>query len=54
MSAIDEARPDYLLILPWNLKKEIVGQMRHVGAWGCKMIVPIPNVEVIDPGDFAP
>jgi hypothetical protein len=47
--AIDEAKPDYLLILPWNLKHEIVAQMRHVGAWGCKMIVPIPHVEVIDP-----
>lgn len=53
VSAIDEARPNYLLILPWNLKAEIVGQMRHVSAWGCKMIVPIPKVEVIDPGDFA-
>ena len=49
ISAIDEAQPDYLLILPWNLKNEIVAQMRHVGAWGCKMVVPIPNVEVIDP-----
>ena len=49
VSAIDEARPDYLLILPWNLKKEIVSQMRHVTAWGCKIIVPIPSVEVIDP-----
>jgi hypothetical protein len=29
--AIDEARPDYLLVLPWNLKQEIVEQMRHVG-----------------------
>jgi predicted TPR repeat methyltransferase len=48
VSAIEEARPDYLLILPWNLKSEIVLQMRHVGAWGCKFIVPIPNVEVID------
>jgi hypothetical protein len=53
VSAIDEARPDYLLILPWNLKKEIVGQMRHVGAWGCKMVVPIPSVEVINPGGIA-
>jgi hypothetical protein len=49
ISAIDEAQPDYLLILPWNLKNEIVAQMRHVGAWGCKMVVPIPSVEVIDP-----
>jgi C-methyltransferase C-terminal domain/Putative zinc binding domain/Methyltransferase domain len=54
VSAIDEVRPDYLLILPWNLKGEIVAQMRHVGSWGCKMVVPIPNVEVIDPRDFAP
>ena len=43
VSAIDEARPDYLLILPWNLKTEIVAQMRHVGDWGCKFIVPIPD-----------
>jgi SAM-dependent methyltransferase len=49
VSAIDEAQPDYLLVLPWNLKNEIVAQMRHVGAWGCKMVFPIPSVEVIDP-----
>jgi hypothetical protein len=53
VSAIDEVRPDYLLILPWNLKNEIVEQMRHVSAWGCKLVVPIPSVEVIDPGDLA-
>jgi 2-polyprenyl-3-methyl-5-hydroxy-6-metoxy-1,4-benzoquinol methylase len=48
VSAIDDARPDYLLILPWNLKHEIVAQMRHVSDWGCKFIVPIPEVHVID------
>jgi SAM-dependent methyltransferase len=53
VSAIDEARPDYLFILPWNLKKEIIAQMRHVGDWGCKFIVPIPRVEVIDPQELA-
>lgn len=52
VSAIDDVRPDYLLILPWNLKNEIVAQMRHVGDWGCKFIVPIPSVEVIDPREF--
>jgi len=52
VEAIDEAKPDYLLILPWNLKNEIVAQMRHVGDWGCKMVVPIPNVEVIDPREL--
>jgi hypothetical protein len=49
VSSIDNARPDYLLVLPWNLKQEIVEQMRHVGSWGCKFIVAIPKVEVIDP-----
>ena len=53
VSAIDRARPDYLLILPWNLKNEIVPQMRRVGDWGCKFIVPIPTVEVIDPRELA-
>lgn len=53
VSAIDDARPDYLLILPWNLKKEIVEQMRHVGDWGCKFIVAIPDVEVIDPREIS-
>ncbi len=53
VSAIDEARPDYLLILPWNLKNEIVTSMRHVGEWGCKFIIPIPSVGVIDPRELA-
>jgi SAM-dependent methyltransferase len=48
VSAIDAARPDYLLILPWNLKHEIVAQMRRVSEWDCKFIVPIPEVHVID------
>ena len=49
VEAIDKAKPDYLLILPWNIKTEIVAQMRHVGEWGCKFIVPIPHAHVIDP-----
>jgi SAM-dependent methyltransferase len=49
VEAIDRHRPDYILILPWNLKAEIVDQMRHVGEWGAKFIVPIPEVSVIDP-----
>lgn len=53
VEAIDEYKPDYLLILPWNLKKEIVAQMRHVGDWGCKFVVPIPNVQIIDPRELA-
>jgi SAM-dependent methyltransferase len=46
---IDSARPDYILILPWNLKREIVEQMGHVRDWGAKFVVPIPTVEIVDP-----
>jgi len=51
VEAIDAAQPDYILILPWNLKQEIVAQMHHVGAWGGKFIVPIPEIAIIDPGE---
>jgi hypothetical protein len=51
VEAIDAARPDYVLILPWNLKDEIVNQMRHVADWGGKFIVPVPEVSVLDPKD---
>jgi hypothetical protein len=44
---IDESRPDYLLILPWNLKDEIVKQMARIRDWGGQFVVPIPNVQVI-------
>jgi hypothetical protein len=49
VDAIDAYRPDYVLILPWNLRDEIVQQMRHVADWGCRFVVPIPEVAVIDP-----
>ena len=52
IEAIDCARPDYVLILPWNLKDEIVRQMRHIGDWGGKFIIPIPELTVIDPKEL--
>lgn len=45
--AIIEAKPDYVLILPWNLKDEIVAQMAEVRSWGGKFVVPIPTVQVL-------
>jgi hypothetical protein len=44
---IDETKPDYVLILPWNLKHEIMEQMRHIRQWGGQFIVPIPELEIV-------
>ncbi len=43
---IRETRPDYLVILPWNLKDEIMQQMSYIREWGGQFIVPIPNATV--------
>ncbi len=45
--AIMEARPDYLLILPWNLEAEITAQMAGIRDWGGRFVVPIPTVRVL-------
>jgi hypothetical protein len=44
---IDEVKPDYILILPWNFRDEILQQMAHVREWGAKFIVPIPEATVL-------
>jgi SAM-dependent methyltransferase len=44
---IGETRPDYVLILPWNLREEISQQMAHINHWGGRFVVPIPQVEVL-------
>lgn len=43
---IRETRPDYLLILPWNLRNEIMQQMAFIREWGGKFIVPIPKATI--------
>lgn len=45
---IRETRPDYLLILPWNLKDEIIKQNAFIREWGGKFVVPIPEVQIHD------
>lgn len=45
---IFETKPDYVLILPWNLEAEIVNQMAGIRAWGGKFVVPIPEIKVLD------
>jgi SAM-dependent methyltransferase len=44
---IREDKPDYILILPWNIKDEIMEQMSYVREWGGKFVVPIPEVKVL-------
>lgn len=44
---IQRTKPDYVLILPWNLKEEIIEQMGFIGEWGGQFVVPIPEVQVI-------
>ncbi|MDF5724221.1 MAG: class I SAM-dependent methyltransferase [Rhizonema sp. PD37] len=43
---IRETQPDYILILPWNLKEEIMKQMAFIGEWDGQFVVPIPKVQV--------
>lgn len=44
---IAQTKPDLLVLLPWNLSKEIVAQMNYTRNWGCQFVVPIPEVSVI-------
>jgi len=44
---IREYEPDYVVILPWNLKNEIMQQLEFIRAWGGKFVVPIPGVQVL-------
>ncbi len=43
---IRETKPDYLLLLPWNLREEIMQQMSYIREWGGKFVVPIPETKV--------
>jgi SAM-dependent methyltransferase len=45
---IQAERPDYILVLPWNLQHEILEQLHYVRAWGAKFIVPIPEAQIVD------
>jgi C-methyltransferase C-terminal domain len=45
---IRETKPDYVLLLPWNLAEEITGQLRYIREWGGRCVVPIPSVRVLD------
>jgi len=45
---IDATKPDFVLILPWNLQDEIVQQLDHIDEWGGKCVVPIPELRILE------
>lgn len=45
---VAEVKPDYLLILPWNLKDEIMAQLAYIRAWGGRFVIASPRTEVLD------
>ena len=46
-SEIQKTKPDYIVIIPWNLKDEIMEQMKYIRNWGGKFMIPIPEVKII-------
>ena len=47
--AIDEAQPDYILVLPWNLRAEITAQLAYVSRWGGQLVYAVPDLDIIAP-----
>jgi hypothetical protein len=45
---IRRTRPDYILILPWNLRDEVIAQLADIRQWGGRFVIPIPSAEVIE------
>src|SRR5262249_56191766 len=45
---ISVTKPDYILILPWNLKQELVSQLSFARSWGAEFVVPIPEPRLVD------
>jgi len=45
---IEETKPDYVLILPWNIREEIMSQLSYISKWGGRFIVPIPKASIYD------
>lgn len=44
---IAESRPDFVLVLPWNLRAELAGALRYVHEWGGKLVFPIPELDIV-------
>ena len=44
---LKQAKPDFVIILPWNLKDEITKQLTYISDWGGKFVIPIPSLQII-------
>ena len=44
---LKDAKPDFVIILPWNLKEEITQQLSYIKDWGGKFVIPIPQLHII-------
>ena len=53
-SRLRETQPDYVLILPWNLKDEITQQHAYIAEWGGRFVVPIPETRILERSDHVP
>jgi predicted TPR repeat methyltransferase len=47
---LDRAKPDYVVVMPWNLRDEIVKQLAPIAQWGAKCVLAIPHLEIVEPG----
>lgn len=45
---IAEDKPDYVLVLPWNLRRELTEQLSYVGDWNGRLVFPIPSLEIVE------
>jgi hypothetical protein len=45
---LEEAKPDFVLVLPWNLRTELTAQLAHVRAWGGRLVFAIPKLEIVE------
>ncbi|MDR2622991.1 MAG: class I SAM-dependent methyltransferase [Methanobrevibacter sp.] len=46
--AIENEKPDYIIILPWNIKEEVINLLTYVKDWNCKYVLPTPELKIID------
>lgn len=44
---LKDQKPDYVIILPWNLKEEVMSQLEYIKTWGGKFVIPIPALQII-------